>query len=33
MYVACVQETHWKGSGCGLFGAIGKKVQAVLDGK
>ena len=24
MDVACVQETRWRGSGCGFFGAIGK---------
>ena len=25
MDVACVQETHLRGSGCRLFGAIGKR--------
>jgi len=25
--VACVQETRWRGSGCRLFGAIGKRYK------
>ena len=27
MDVACVQETQWRGSGCRLFGAIGKRYK------
>jgi len=27
MDVACVQETRWRGSGCRLFGAIGKRYK------
>ena len=27
MDVACVQETRWRGSGCGLFCAIGKRYK------
>ena len=27
MDVACVQETQWIGSGCRLFGAIGKRYK------
>ena len=27
MDVACVQEVRWRGSGCRLFGAIGKKYK------
>ena len=27
MGVACVQETRWRGSGCRLFGAIGKSYK------
>ena len=27
MNVACVQETRWGGSGCRLFGAIGKRYK------
>ena len=25
--VACLQETRWRGSGCRLFGAIGKRYK------
>ena len=25
--VACIQETGWKGSGCSLFGARGKRYK------
>jgi len=27
MYVTCVQEVRWRGSGCRLFGAIGKRYK------
>jgi len=27
MDVACVQETRWRGSGCRLFGVIGKRYK------
>ena len=27
MNVACVPETRWRGSGCRLFGAIGKRYK------
>jgi len=27
MDVACVQEVRWRGSGCRLFGAIGKRYK------
>ena len=27
MDVACVQETRWRGSGCRLFSAIGKRYK------
>ena len=32
--VACIQETRWKGSGCRLFGARGKRYKLLwMTGK
>ena len=31
--VVCVQEVRWRGSGCRLFGAVGKRYKFFLDGK
>jgi len=33
MDVACVQEVQWRGSGCRLFGAIGKRYKLFWMGR
>ena len=32
MYVTCVQEVRWRGNGCRLFGAIGKRYKLFWTG-